>query len=111
MLLTFIGGAFLYSIYRLIKHRRKFVIRTFNEILDEILGASIWKQLGYLFLMSLTAFLFSWLLVDALSPRDALCSSEITNNHNTFWLTICYFFDPGNLNLTPHAEPGWQGGG
>ena len=31
------------------------------------------------------------------------------DNHHSFWLTICYFFDPGNLNITNHLNPGIQG--
>ena len=104
-----LGCLLMYYCYRIIKHRKRFAVRTFPEIIDDILGAQMWKQLGYLFLLSMAAFLFSWLLLDAIDPRDASNDNQLLGNHETFWLTICYFFDPGNLNLTPHEAPDWQG--
>lgn len=97
------------SIYNLLKLKTRFAVRTFHEILDDILGASMWKQLCYLFLLSTVAFLFSWLLMDAFEPGDASKGNNPIEGHKTFWLTICYFFDPGNLNLTPHEGPFLQG--
>lgn len=99
--------------YRIIKHQRRFAIRTFTEIIDHILCANMWKQLGSLLALSIAAFLVSWLFVDALPLSDDFTNPElarISKDHNTFWLTICYFFDQGNLNLTPFDSPGWLGG-
>lgn len=104
-----LGCLLMYYCYRIIKHRKRFAVRTFPEIIDDILGAQMWKQLSCLFLLSMAAFLFSWLLLDAIDPRDASNDNQLLGNHETFWLTICYFFDPGNLNLTPHEAPDWQG--
>lgn len=110
VVLIALGIAFAYSVFRIIRRLGRFAVRTAPEILDDILGSNIIKQLGYLFLLSLAAFLTSWLIVDAIMPQDASNNNTVPfPNHETFWLTICYFFDPGNLNLTPHADPGWQG--
>ena len=99
----------MWLVYRLVKQDRRFRAKTFSEILDDMIGATMWKQLIALLCLSVVAFLFSWALMDILILNDASIEKELTG-HQTFWLTICYFFDPGNLNLTPHDNPGLQGG-
>lgn len=108
IVLILLGGCFMWLVYRLVKQDRKFRAKTFSEILDDMIGATMWKQLIALLCLSVVAFLFSWALMDVMTLDDA--SNADLSGHQTFWLTICYFFDPGNLNLTPHAEPGLQGG-
>lgn len=98
--------------YRIIKHQKRFAIRTFTEIIDDILCANTRKQLGSLLALSIAAFFVSWIFIDALPLNDNFSNTElarISKGHNTFWLTICYFIDPGNLNLTPFDSPGWLG--
>lgn len=104
-----IGAAIVCLCIRIVKRGKRFATRTSPEILDEILCSSIWKQLAYLFLMSLLAFVFCWLLVDTLPTANDLNNSGTANEHHTFWLTICYFFDAGNLNITPKDKPGILG--
>lgn len=108
IVLILLGGCCMWLVYRIVKQDRRFRTKTFSEILDDMIGATMWKQLLALLCLSVVAFLFSWALMDVMTLDDA--SNADLSGHQTFWLTICYFFDPGNLNLTPHAEPGLQGG-
>lgn len=107
LLLIILGGCVTYLCYRCIKRIKRFKIRTFPEIVDYIIGATMWKQLFALLCLSVIAFLFSWALMDMMELQDS--NGTPLTEHQTLWMTICYFFDPGNLNLTPHDYPGIQG--
>ena len=106
LILLLLGTIASILIYRLIKSIHRYHIRSFSEIVDNVLSSGWSKQLSVLACVTILAFLISWLLVysiDSIQWED-----EKLNKHQSFWLTVCYFFDPGNLNLTNHLEFGPQ---
>ena len=104
-----IGVLFIALAYQVIRIRHKYKIRTFSEIIDIILSSGWSKQLFALLILSTIAFLFSWALIDSISELYWNGADSSIDSHHSFWLTICYFFDPGNLNITNHINPGIQG--
>jgi hypothetical protein len=109
MLLITIGALFLVLAYHIIKIRHRYKIRTLSEIIDRILSSGWCNQLLALLVLSIIAFLFSWALIDSINELHWNGKDIPLDNHHSFWLTICYFFDPGNLNITDHLNPGIQG--
>lgn len=109
ILLISIGATLLVLTYHIVKTRHKYKIRTLSEIVDKILSSGWSNQLFALFVLSVIAFLFSWALIDSINELHWNGSDTPLDNHHSFWLTICYFFDPGNLNITNHLNPGIQG--
>lgn len=81
----------MWLIYRVVKRNHRFRTKTFSEIMDDMIGATMWKQLVALLCLSVVAFLFSWALMDVLILNDASLEKQLTG-HQTFWMTICYFF-------------------
>lgn len=108
-LLIITGVIFLVLAYHIIKTRQKYKIRTFSEIIDSVLSSGWRSQLFALLVLSIIAFLFSWALIDSINELQWNGTDSPIDNHQSFWLTICYFFDPGNLNITNHLNPGIQG--
>lgn len=109
ILLITIGATLLVLAYHIVKIRHKYKIRTLSEIVDRILSSGWSNQLFALFGLSIIAFLFSWALIDSINELHWNGSNTPLDSHHSFWLTICYFFDPGNLNITNHLNPGIQG--
>lgn len=108
LILIFGGLVVIFLVYQIFKIRHKYKIRTFSEIVDKILSSGWTNQLMALLILSVIAFLFSWALIDSISNLH-WNGADPLNDHQSFWLTICYFFDPGNLNITNHLNPGVQG--
>lgn len=108
LLLIFGGLVVIFLVYQILKIRHKYKIRTFSEIVDKVLSSGWTNQLMALSILSIIAFLFSWALIDSISNLH-WNGADPLNDHQSFWLTICYFFDPGNLNITNHLNPGVQG--
>ena len=109
VLLITVGAFFLVLAYHIMKIRHKYKIRTLSEIIDKILSSGWSNQLMALLVLSIIAFLFSWALIDSINELHWNGTDSPLDNHHSFWLTICYFFDPGNLNITDHLNPGIQG--
>lgn len=107
LILLFLGFVSFYLGYRTIKHIQRYHIRSFSEIVDSVLSAGWEKQLLVLSFVSIAAFLLSWTLIDSIDHLH--WDGDDSMHHESFWLTICYFFDPGNLSLTNHITPGIQG--
>ena len=76
--------------------RKNSGIRTFSEIVDGVISSGWSKQLFALAVLTIVAFFVSWILVSSIGNLQW----QGIDLHQSFWLTICYFFDPGNLNLT-----------
>ena len=109
ILLITLGATLLVLAYHIVKIRHKYKIRTLSEIVDRILSSGWSNQLFALLVLSIIAFLFSWALIDSINELHWNGSNTPLDSHHSFWLTICYFFDPGNLNITNHLNPGIQG--
>ena len=109
-LLLIVGGiGVMILAYYIAKKSHKFRMRTFSEIIDKILSSGWSSQLITLFALSIIAFLFSWALIDSINELYWNGIDSPLGEHQSFWLTICYFFDAGNLNITNHLDPGIQG--
>lgn len=108
-LLIALGLIIIVLVYHLMKIRHKFKIRTLSENVDRILSSGWSSQLFALLVLSIIAFLFSWALIDSIHDLHWNGTDSPLKDHQSFWLTICYFFDAGNLNITNHLNPGIQG--
>lgn len=104
--LIILGAIVVYSIYKLIKGKHQFRVRSFAEIIDYFLSAGWSKQLLMLSVVCIITFFVSWGLIEAV-PNLYWDNKEITEHHS-LWLTICYFFDPGNLSITNPDKFEWQ---
>lgn len=109
--ILFIAGGIctIILVYNMAKVCHKLRIRTFSEIVDKILSSGWSSQLFALFTLSIIAFLFSWALIDSINELYWNGTNTPLDEHQSFWLTICYFFDAGNLNITNPLNPGVQG--
>jgi len=105
-LLLLLGVTIIILLYRQIKYIKRYRIRSFTEIVDSILSSGWSKQLFVLAFFTVIAFLVSWALV--YSVEDLRWEDSDLDKHQSFWLTVCYFFDPGNLNITNHNLMGYQ---
>lgn len=104
-----IGIFVLYISYKIVKEIQRYKIRSFAEIIDNVLASGWNKQLIALSFVTAVAFLLSWALISSMETLHWDGDDQHLNSNQSFWLTLCYFFDPGNLNLTDHREPGAQG--
>lgn len=104
--LIMLGAIVVYSVYKLIKGKHQFSVRSLAEIIDYFLTAGWSKQLLMLSVVCIITFLVCWGLIETVP--DLYWGNEKITGHRSLWLTICYFFDPGNLSLTNHNTLEWQ---